>query len=386
MLAKLGGLFAVKPRVKSGGKQGGDIVLTLVVFALVAVGLLFVYSASNYSAEQTYGNKHYFVAKQAVGAAVGIAAFFLCANISLAFVKKLWIVGVAVSAVLLGLVFVPGIGIENYGAKRWIGFGGFSLQPSEIAKFAYVLFCSVYMARFDMTKLRYAVVPLAVGGALCLLIITEPNMSVTVCVAAVMVVMLFLGGVKWRYFLLMSLPLVVAAPVLILIEPYRVQRLLAFLDPWASPKGEGYQLIQSLYALGSGGWFGVGLFNSRQKYRFLPFAESDFVFSVIGEETGLFGCLVVFVLFVVLILRGVRIAVNSKGKFEFFLASGITAVIAVQTLVNFAVVTGSIPPTGLPLPFISYGGTSLVVFMSAAGLLVNLSKNSFSQGANNWIT
>ena len=386
MLAKLGGLFAVKPRGKSGSKQGGDIVLTLVVFALVAVGLLFVYSASNYSAEQTYGNKYYFVSKQAVGAAVGIAAFFLCANISLAFVKKLWIVGVAVSAVLLGLVFVPGIGIENYGAKRWIGFGGFSLQPSEIAKFAYVLFCSVYMTRFDMTKLRYAVVPLAVGGALCLLIITEPNMSVTVCVAAVMVVMLFLGGVKWRYFLLMSLPLVVAAPVLILIEPYRVQRLLAFLDPWASPKGEGYQLIQSLYALGSGGWFGVGLFNSRQKYRFLPFAESDFVFSVIGEETGLFGCLVVFVLFVVLILRGVRIAVNSKGKFEFFLASGITAVIAVQTLVNFAVVTGSIPPTGLPLPFISYGGTSLVVFMSAAGLLVNLSKNSFSQGANNWIT
>lgn len=386
MLAKLGGLFAVKPRNKSGGKQGGDIVLTLVVFALVAVGLLFVYSASNYSAEQTYGNKCYFVAKQAVGAAVGIAAFFLCANISLAFVKKLWIVGVAVSAVLLGLVFVPGIGIENYGAKRWIGFGGFSLQPSEIAKFAYVLFCSVYMARFDMTKLHYAVVPLAVGGALCLLIITEPNMSVTVCVAAVMVVMLFLGGVKWRYFLLMSLPLVVAAPVLIIIEPYRVQRLLAFLDPWASPKGEGYQLIQSLYALGSGGWFGVGLFNSRQKYRFLPFAESDFVFSVIGEETGLFGCLVVFVLFVVLILRGVRIAFNSKGKFEFFLASGITAVIAVQTLVNFAVVTGSIPPTGLPLPFISYGGTSLVVFMSAAGLLVNLSKNSFSQGANNWIT
>ena len=198
--------------------------------------------------------------------------------------------------------------------------------------------------------------------------------------------MLFLGGVKWRYFLLMSLPLVVAAPVLILIEPYRVHRLLAFLAPRASPKGEGYQLIQSLYALGSGGWFGVGLFNSRQKYRFLPFAESDFVFSVIGEETGLFGCLVVFVLFVVLILRGVRIAVNSKGKFEFFLASGITAVIAVQTLVNFAVVTGSIPPTGLPLPFISYGGTSLVVFMSAAGLLVNLSKNSFSQGANNWIT
>ena len=376
MLTKSIGLLQTKSSVNKSGKPRCDKVLVLTVFLLVTIGLIFVYSASNYSAQATYGNKYYFVVKQAIGAAVGVVAFFLCAEISLNFLRKLWIVGVVVSAVLLGLVFVPGIGIENYGAKRWIGFGSFSLQPSEISKFAYVLFCAVFMAKFDMGKFRYAVVPLAVGGVLCLLVITEPNMSVTVCMAVVMVIMLLIGGVKWRFFLFVSLPLVVAVPLLILMEPYRVQRLLAFLDPWASPKGEGYQLIQSLYALGSGGWFGVGLFNSRQKFRFLPFAESDFVFSVIGEETGLFGCLSVFLLYAVLIQRGVRIALNGSGKFEFFLASGITAVIAVQALVNFAVVTGSIPPTGLPLPFVSYGGTSLVVFMAASGVLVNLSKAS----------
>ena len=213
-------------------------------------------------------------------------------------------------------------------------------------------------------------------------------MSITMCMAMLMIIMLYLGGMKWKYFMLMLVPIVVAVPLLIVIEPYRLQRLLAFIDPWASPKDEGYQLIQSLYALGSGGWFGVGIFNSRQKYRFLPFAESDFVFSVIGEETGLFGCLVVFALYAVVIVRGVRIAANSKDKFTCYLAGGISAVVAVQSLLNFAVVTGSIPPTGLPLPFISYGGTSLVVFLAAMGILLNLSASAYENelGVKLWTT
>lgn len=264
------------------------------------------------------------------------------------------------------------------------------MQPSEIAKFSYVLFCAVYMSKTDTGKLRYCILPIAVGVVFCGLIIAEPNMSITMCMAMLMIIMLYLGGMKWKYFLLMLIPIALAVPVLIFIEPYRLQRLLAFLDPWASPKDEGYQLIQSLYALGSGGWFGVGLFNSRQKYRFLPFAESDFVFSVIGEETGLFGCLFVFALYALVILRGVRIAVNGRDKFSCYLAGGISAVIAVQSLINFAVVTGSIPPTGLPLPFMSYGGTSLVVFMSAIGILLNLSSKTYgndnSLGAKLWNT
>lgn len=350
-----------------------DLPLLLCVSALVVIGLLFVYSASFYTAEKTYGSKYFYLFKQSIGAVVGFIAMFATFRIKIDWLKHCWIAGIVLSAILLALVFVPGIGIENYGAKRWIGFGSFSLQPSEIAKFAYVLFCAVYMSGRNMKNFSSCLVVIGVGIALCGLIILEPNMSITMCVAMLMIIMLFVGGMRWKHFAFLLIPIIVAVPLLIFAEPYRLQRLVAFLDPWASPKDEGYQLIQSLYALGSGGFFGVGLFNSRQKYRFLPFAESDFVFAVIGEETGLFGCAIVFTLYLFVIIRGVRISVNCKDKFRCFLAAGISAVIAVQSVLNFAVVTGSIPPTGLPLPFVSYGGTSLVVFMAATGILLNLS-------------
>ena len=274
-------------------------------------------------------------------------------------------------------MFVPGLGIENYGAKRWVGFGGFSFQPSEIAKFAFVFFAATYMSRekTDMTRISHTLPVLGSGVAVCLLIILEPNMSITMCVGLVMLIMLFIGGMKPKWFVFLLVAAAVAVPVMILVEPYRLKRLLAFIDPWASPKDEGYQLIQSLYALGSGGWFGVGLFNSRQKYSFLPFAESDFVFSVIGEETGLVGCLFLMLLFLLVIYRGVKISLNAADKFGSLLCGGIVSIIAVQSAINLAVVTGSIPPTGLPLPFISYGGTSLVMFMFAAGLLLNVSRS-----------
>ena len=364
-----------------------DYILFVAVVFLVAIGLIFVYSASMYSAQATYGNKYFFIGKQLVGALVGLVVMIALTFIKVDVIKKFWIVGVVASVVLLALVFVPGIGVENYGARRWIGFGSFTIQPSEIAKFAYVLFCATLMSKIDMSQLKNCIWPVVVGGVFCLLIIAEPNMSITMCMAMLMVIMLFIGGMKAKCFLLLLVPLALAVPLLILAEPYRLQRLLAFVDPWASPKGEGYQLIQSLYALGGGGWFGVGLFNSRQKYRFLPFAESDFILSVIGEEIGLVGCLFVFVLYLVVILRGVRIAINCKDKFSCYLSSGICAVIAVQTALNFAVVTGSIPPTGLPLPFVSYGGTSLVVFMGAVGVLLNISRQVLQDvGVKNWIT
>ena len=368
-------------------KVNFDYILFFAVLLLVVLGLLFVYSASMYSAEVNYGNKYFFLGKQAVGALVGLVVMVALTFVKLDLIKRFWIVGVVVSIVLLALVFVPGIGVENYGARRWIGFGSFTIQPSEIAKFAYVLFCAVYMSKRDLSKLKNCIWPVVVGGVFCLLIIAEPNMSITMCVAMLMVIMLFIGGMKSKNFLLLLVPLCIAVPLLIIAEPYRLQRLLAFIDPWASPKGEGYQLIQSLYALGSGGWFGVGLFNSRQKYRFLPFAESDFILSVIGEEIGLIGCMMVFALYLLIILRAVRIATNCTDKFSCFLASGICAVRAVQSLLNFAVVTGSIPPTGLPLPFVSYGGTSLVVFMGAVGILLNISRQVLQNvGVKRWIT
>jgi cell division protein FtsW len=217
---------------------------------------------------------------------------------------------------------------------------------------------------------------LIAGGIICVLIIIEPNMSVTMCVGLLMLAMLFLGGMKIKHFMVIFIPALLVVPVLIAIEPYRLSRLSAFLDPWESPKGEGYQLIQSLYALGNGGWFGTGLFRSRQKYRFLPFAESDFILSIIGEEFGFVGITILFALCALLVFRGIRAAKNARDFFSFLLSLGITMVYGIQTVINALVVSGSIPPTGLPLPLISSGNTSLIITMASMGILYSVSAQS----------
>ena len=352
-------------------------VLVGLVFLLIVLGMVFIYSASSYSAQIKYDDSFYFVKKQLVGFLMGIAVMLFCINFNYAnFVKLRWWV-VAISIVLLLLVFVPGLGKNNLGANRWITIGGFSLQSSEVAKFGFVIFSACYLAKhYNKTKIFWGIVPImAVGGVICLLILLEPNLSVTLCVGCVMLIMLIIGGMRAKHFLIILIPAICLVPILIIIEPYRLQRLMAFLDPWASPKEEGFQLIQSLYALGSGGLFGVGLFNSRQKYLFLPFSESDFIFSIIGEELGFVGCVLVILIYSVVIWKGVKIALNAKDRLGCYLAGGITSVIAVQLLINIAVVTGSIPPTGIPLPFMSAGGTSLMVFMGAVGILLNISKD-----------
>jgi cell division protein FtsW len=192
------------------------------------------------------------------------------------------------------------------------------------------------------------------------------------CVGMALVMVLYIGGSPKKLFILMVVLVMIAIPLLIALEPYRIKRILAFINPWENPKDEGYQLIQSYYALGSGGLFGVGLFKSRQKYLFLPFAENDFIFSVIGEELGLVGCIFVIGIFAILIFSGISVAMKAKNKYHTMLASGLTAIIALQTIINIAVVSGSIPPTGVPLPYISAGGSSLMVFMFVSGLLYNL--------------
>lgn len=355
-----------------------DLVLLLAVCALSLFGILMVYSASSYSAEVTYGDKFFFLKKQVIGVILGGGSMAGLLFLDYNFLKKLKYPAIIISVILLALVFVPGLGVSNYGARRWVGLPGMTIQPSEFAKFGFVLFAAAYMAeKPDRMKTFAGMIPvLLAGGAVCVLIILEPNMSITMCVGLVMLIMLFVGGARLKHFLIILLPALALIPVLILMEPYRLARLTAFLNPWASPLDEGYQLIQSFYALGSGGWFGVGLFNSRQKYNFLPFAESDFIFSIIGEELGFVGCIIVLIVFVIVIARGVKIAWNAPDRFAGYLAAGIVSVIAVQLAINIAVVTGSIPPTGLPLPFISAGGSSLVVFMGGAGILLNISRRS----------
>ena len=355
-----------------------DYGVLIPVLMLACFGVLMVYSASYYSAGIAYGNSFFFAGKQLGGLALGVCALIGCYFVNHKALCKLKIPALVVGFVFLLMVFIPGIGIESYGAKRWIGFGTFSFQASEIAKFCFVLFAAGYMAerKDDMGKIKGVLPVLMMGGLMCLLILAEPNLSITLCVGIVMLIMLFVGGMKLKHFAILSVPLAALVPVLIITEPYRLKRLMAFLDPWSSPQAEGFQLIQSLYSLGGGGWFGVGLFNSRQKYSFLPFSESDFIFSIIGEEFGLIGCGLLLLVFGMLIYSGYRIALNSSTRFGCYLATGITSIIAVQVLINVAVVTGSIPPTGLPLPFISAGSTSLVVFMAAVGVLLNIARQN----------
>ena len=356
-------------------KKLQNIVLLCLVLGLALFGLVAIYSASSYSAEVNYGDAFYFVKKQSVGLVIGILAMvFLMFFDYHKYYKFRWYI-IAISIVLLLLVFIPGVGKRNNGVNRWISLGGFSVQSSEIAKFGFVIFASCYMSKnFEKMKTLKGMLPvLLLGGVVCLLVLLEPNLSVTLCIGCVLLFMLFIGGVKKRYFVIFLCAGLALIPLLIIIEPYRLSRLIAFIDPWANPLEEGFQLIQSLYSLGAGGWFGVGLFNSRQKYLFLPFSESDFILSIIGEEFGFIGVVVLCLVYIVIIIQGIKIAIRAKDRLGSYMAFGITSIIGVEKLIYFAVVTGAIPPTGIPLPFISSGGSSLVVFLSSIGILMNIS-------------
>ena len=360
-------------------KRGrGDLLFLACVVILAAYGVVCVYSASSYNAEVLYGDKLYFFKKQVVGFLLGTACMVAVSFFDYRRLVRLRYPALALSLLLLALVFVPGLGKSNYGATRWIGFGSFTVQPSEIAKFGFILFTAGYVSK-NPARMRTmkGVLPVLGGGlSICLLIMLEPNMSVTMCVGALMIGMIVLSGASFRTLSAICIPVLLAVPALILAEPYRLNRLSAFLDPWASPKEEGYQLIQSLYALGNGGLFGVGLFQSRQKYRFLPFAESDFILSIIGEETGFIGILLLFSMIGVVVWRGFRIAKSCENLYGYLLVSGIILVFAIQSALNALVVSGSIPPTGLPLPLISAGNTSLIVTMTGMGLVYNVSRHN----------
>lgn len=363
-------------RPERPARARGDVPLLICVCVMVCFGCVMIYSASSYIAEVQYGDSLYFVKKQILGVVAGGALMAFFCFFPYEKLAKFRYAAVIVAAVLLALVFVPGVGVTNYGATRWIGFGSFTIQPSEIAKYAYALFAAAYFAKnYRKVKTIKGVLPvLGVGALFCVLVILEPNMSITMCIGILMLALVFLSGANLKTFAVVLVPCALAVPVLIIAEPYRLERLSAFLDPWSSPLDEGYQLIQSLYAIGNGGLFGVGLFNSTQKYRFLPFAESDFILSVMGEELGFFGILIFFGACAFIIWRGLRIARRCKEPFGYLLAAGFTLVYGIQVVINALVVSGTIPPTGLPLPLISSGNTSLIITMASMGVLFNISR------------
>ena len=352
--------------------------------ALSLFGIVMIYSASSYSAELHTGDAFFYVKKQIIGFIAGLITMTLGYLVKEEWLNKFKWVILVISMVLLLVLFIPGVGQSSYGATRWINLGFITFQSSEIAKFGLVIFLACYLYEHPPVSIKALIVPVIAGLSTCIAVMLEPNMSITIVIGLSFLIMLYVGGMKRKHILWCLLIVGIALPLLIILEPYRMKRLVAFVDPWANPKGEGYQLIQSYYALGSGGLFGVGLFNSRQKYLYLPFAESDFIFSVIGEELGLIGCLLVMLTYGVLIWSGVKIALKAENNRTRMLAAGITSIIAIQTLLNIAVVSGSVPPTGVPLPYVSAGGSSLMVFMFASGILARLSGegnfNIFNKG------
>ena len=366
--------------------------LLLPVLGVCAFGLAMVYSASWYNSTVYFGTRFHFFTSQLIGFILGLLLMTAAYMIDFRAYKKWYKIIYAIGFLLLVLVFVPGIGVTRLGASRWIGIGGFTMQPSEVAKFAFVIFAAAVAAggRTTPSRLRRATpskegelldkkqvaVILGAGLAYCALILLEPNLSITLVLGATVFVALFLFGAKIKHLLFVMAPALVALPIMLVAEPYRVRRLLAFIDPWANPKDEGFQLIQSLFGLGNGGLFGVGFGNSTQKHMFLPFAESDFIFSIIGEEFGFMGS-IIFIFFLGLIVTQIfRVGMRCPDRFGKYLCFGIATVIFIQSAVNLAVVTGTIPPTGVPLPFISFGGTSLAVMMATIGIVLNVDKQS----------
>lgn len=364
---------------KPGSKMGPiDFILFSTIMLLVAVGVIMVYSASSYSAffNPAIKDSMFFLKKQGAVALVGIGAMFFTIRMDYHKIKKYTKIIMIGAIILLTAVFAfPPVN----GARRWINLGPVSLQPSEIAKYIVVLYMakSIEKKGEKIKSFAYGVAPyLLVSGFYAGMVFLEKNLSIAAVIMIVTLIVLYVAGAKTSHMLGLIGMVGLAGVAGILFEPYRMARFTSFLDPWADPKGKGYQLIQSLLALGSGGIWGMGLGKSRQKCYYIPEPHNDFIFSIIGEELGLIGCTLIVILFIIFIWRGIVIAVRAKDTYGTLLATGITSVVAVQAIINIAVVTGSMPVTGVPLPFISYGGSSLVFNLIAMGVLLNISRQS----------
>ncbi len=353
------------------------ISIGVIVTVLLCLGVVMIFSSSGIYALQELGSSGYFLQRHLVYLVIGfmcMVAFMAIDYRILARYAKPILIG---SIVLLSLVLIPGIGTEVYGARRWFRFLGFGFQPSEFVKLAVLIYVADFIARkqHKMKSFLHGFFPLmCVLGAISFLILKQPDLGTTVLIAAVVFIMLFIAGTRFLYLsgiLVLSLP---AAYYLIARVPYRLRRIQAFLDPWSDKQGAGFQLVQSQIALGSGGIFGIGLGKSMQKLFYLPAAHTDFILSIIGEELGLLGTVTVVILFVLFIWQGARIAKRIEEPFGYFLAIGIVSLIGLQAIVNIGVSIGAFPTKGLPLPFISYGGSALIMQMICVGILLNISR------------
>jgi cell division protein FtsW len=363
----------------------GDRALLLAGSALSAFGLIMVFSASEVQGWLWFHNSAYYFERQLIWFCLGIVLLWVAAHFDYHQLRPLaWPMGLA-AILLMVLVLLPHFGVEVNGARRWLKLGPVQLQPAEFAKLAAILFMALWLERHRdrLGSLEDGVVPfLALLGLVTALVILERDLGTTMIVAAIMLAQFLVAGGRKRHVLLLGLIIALSVYLFIRMEPYRLQRIVAFVNPWADPLNTGFQAIQSVLALGSGGLTGVGLGQSIQKYQWLPFAHTDFIFAIVGEETGLIGTSGVLALFALFTYRGYRVALKAPDAFGSLLASGVTTWIGFQALINIAAVTVTLPTTGVPLPFISYGGSSLAITLLAVGILINVSTQSEKVG---WI-
>jgi cell division protein FtsW len=355
-----------------------DTVLFATVAALVGIGLVMVFSASSATAYAEHGDIAYYLKRQLIWLAVGLIGAFALYRLEYHRLKKMAPTILVVAIVALVLVFVPHVGLGVNGGRRWIGTSALSIEPSEFAKLALVIYLSAVLAARGerITSLVRGLFPLCVPVAImAMLVLKEPDLGTASLLIFTAFTLFFAAGARLVHLFAVVLATLPFAVITVLASSYRRARIFAFLDPWKDPQNTGFHIVQSLLALGSGGIFGVGLGASRAKFFYLPEQYTDFIFSVLGEELGLIGALAVVVLFVILAYRAIRIALAAPDRFGFFLAIGCAAMITIQAFINVGVVSSSWPVTGVPLPFISFGGSSLVVNLLAIALIANVGRH-----------
>ncbi|WP_203362226.1 stage V sporulation protein E [Bacillus sp. REN10] len=360
-------------------KSAPDYLLFIIIVLLLTIGMTMVYSASEVWAKYKFDDPFFFAKRQLLFAGVGVCAMYFIMNVEYWTWRKLSKVGIIICFVLLILVLIPGVGMVRNGSQSWIGAGAFSIQPSEFMKLAMIIFLAGYLAEKQkyMIEFRKGLIPaLALVFTAFGLIMLQPDLGTGTVMVGTCVVMIFVAGARIFHFTLLGMIGLAGFVGLVLSAPYRMKRITSFLDPWSDPLGSGFQIIQSLYAIGPGGLFGLGIGESRQKYYYLPEPQTDFIFAILAEELGFIGGICLLLLFSLLLWRGIRIALGAPDLFGSFLAVGVVAMVAIQVMINVGVVTGLMPVTGITLPFLSYGGSSLTLMLAAMGILLNISRYS----------
>lgn len=358
-------------------KRNVEILLVVSVILISIFGIIMIYSASSIWAEYKYNDPLKYVKNQALFFIIGLILMFLVSKINYKFYLKKSNILLIGCIILLILVLIPGVGMVRNGSRSWFGIGSFGIQPSEFTKLALIIFTSKYLMNNEknMKNIKKGVLPI-----LCVLIFVfglimlQPDFGTGMIIVVSIIGLLFVGGVSMKFFIGLGIIGVLGITGLIIIAPYRLARILSFLNPWSDPLGSGFQIIQSLYAIGPGGLFGFGFLNSRQKHFYLPEPQTDFIFSIISEEFGFLGIVIVVTLFLTIIITGFKISKNCKDLFGKYLSFGIMFQLSFQALLNLMVVVGLIPVTGVTLPFLSYGGSSLLITLCSIGVILNISR------------